>query len=37
MPGVLKNVIDSAINALTLKPAECALWLRPPKKGKPNL
>jgi hydrophobe/amphiphile efflux-1 (HAE1) family protein len=24
----------SAINALTLKPAQCALWLRPIKKGK---
>src|SRR5690606_32361326 len=24
----------SAINAVTLKPAQCALWLRPPKEKK---
>ena len=24
----------SAINAMTLKPAQCALWLRPPKERK---
>ena len=30
--------IISAINALTLKPAQCALWLRPNhEKKKPNL
>jgi hydrophobic/amphiphilic exporter-1 (mainly G- bacteria), HAE1 family len=30
--------IISAINALTLKPAQCALWLRPHQEGKkPNL
>ncbi len=29
--------IISAINALTLKPAQCALWLRPRPEKKPNL
>ncbi len=29
--------VISAINALTLKPAQCALWLRPSLKKKPNL
>ena len=30
--------VISAINALTLKPTQCALWLRPrPKEKKPNL
>jgi HAE1 family hydrophobic/amphiphilic exporter-1 len=34
---IAATAIISAINALTLKPAQCALWLRPPKKGKRNL
>ena len=29
--------VISAINALTLKPAQCALWLRPRPEKKPNL
>jgi HAE1 family hydrophobic/amphiphilic exporter-1 len=29
--------VISAINALTLKPAQCALWLRPRKEKKPNV
>ncbi|MGD0827853.1 MAG: multidrug efflux RND transporter permease subunit [Desulfobaccales bacterium] len=29
--------IISGLNALTLKPAQCALWLRPVQKGKRNL
>jgi HAE1 family hydrophobic/amphiphilic exporter-1 len=28
------TAIISAVNALTLKPAQCALWLKPPKKDK---
>jgi HAE1 family hydrophobic/amphiphilic exporter-1 len=28
--------VISAINALTLKPAQCALWLRPRSEKKPN-
>jgi len=28
--------VISAINAITLKPAQCALWLRPRKEKRPN-
>ena len=35
---IAATAVISAINALTLKPAQCALWLRPPRPGKrPNL
>jgi HAE1 family hydrophobic/amphiphilic exporter-1 len=35
---IAATAIISAINALTLKPAQCALWLRPrQEKKKPNL
>jgi HAE1 family hydrophobic/amphiphilic exporter-1 len=31
---IAATALISAINAVTLKPAQCALWLRPPKKRK---
>ncbi|MGH9174354.1 MAG: efflux RND transporter permease subunit, partial [Vicinamibacterales bacterium] len=31
---IAATALISAINALTLKPAQCALWLRPPRKRK---
>ncbi len=31
---IAATALISAINAVTLKPAQCALWLRPPKKQK---
>jgi hydrophobe/amphiphile efflux-1 (HAE1) family protein len=31
---IAATALISAINALTLKPAQCALWLRPPRKKK---
>jgi HAE1 family hydrophobic/amphiphilic exporter-1 len=31
---IAATALISAINAMTLKPAQCALWLRPPKKRK---
>ncbi len=31
---IAATAIISAINAMTLKPAQCATWLRPPKKRK---
>ncbi len=31
---IAATALLSAINALTLKPAQCALWLRPNKEGK---
>jgi len=34
---IAATAVISAINALTLKPAQCALWLRPVKKKQPNL
>jgi HAE1 family hydrophobic/amphiphilic exporter-1 len=34
---IASTAIISAINALTLKPAQCALWLRPYVKKKPNI
>src|SRR5208337_3152473 len=34
---IAATAIISAINALTLKPAQCALWLRPKGEKKPNL
>jgi len=34
---IASTAIISAINALTLKPAQCALWLRPRVEKKPNL
>ncbi len=34
---IASTAIISAINALTLKPAQCALWLRPVGSRKPNL
>jgi HAE1 family hydrophobic/amphiphilic exporter-1 len=34
---IASTAIISAINALTLKPAQCALWLRPHEKRAPNL
>ncbi|MGA8571331.1 MAG: efflux RND transporter permease subunit [Desulfobaccales bacterium] len=34
---IASTAIISAINALTLKPAQCALWLRPKSKKPPNL
>ena len=33
---ITATAIISAINALTLKPAQCALWLKPMKKNQPN-
>jgi HAE1 family hydrophobic/amphiphilic exporter-1 len=33
---IASTTIISAINALTLKPAQCALWLRPRKEKPPN-
>ncbi|MBM4300256.1 MAG: multidrug efflux RND transporter permease subunit [Deltaproteobacteria bacterium] len=34
---IAATAIISALNALTLKPAQCALWLRPHVKKEPNL
>jgi len=34
---IASTAIISAINALTLKPAQCALWLRPHQEKKANL
>ncbi len=34
---IASTAVISAINALTLKPAQCALWLRPDVEKKPNL
>ena len=34
---IASTAVISAINALTLKPAQCALWLRPHEEKKPNL
>ncbi len=34
---IASTAVISAINALTLKPAQCALWLRPRREKKPNL
>ncbi len=31
---IAATALISAINAMTLKPAQCALWLRPPKEKK---
>jgi len=31
---IAATAVISAINAVTLKPAQCALWLRPPKEKK---
>lgn len=31
---IAATALISAINAMTLKPAQCALWLRPPKQRK---
>ncbi len=33
---IAATAVISAINALTLKPAQCALWLRPPSDKEPN-
>ena len=33
---IASTAIISALNALTLKPAQCALWLRPHVKKEPN-
>jgi hydrophobic/amphiphilic exporter-1 (mainly G- bacteria), HAE1 family len=33
---IASTAVISAINALTLKPAQCALWLRPRVEKKPN-
>ncbi len=33
---IASTAVISAINALTLKPAQCALWLKPKKDKKPN-
>ncbi len=33
---IAATAVISAINALTLKPAQCALWLRPRREKKPN-
>ena len=33
---IASTAIISALNALTLKPAQCALWLRPHVEKKPN-
>jgi HAE1 family hydrophobic/amphiphilic exporter-1 len=34
---IASTAIISALNALTLKPAQCALWLRPHVEKRPNL
>ena len=34
---IASTAVISAINALTLKPAQCAMWLRPRKEKQPNL
>jgi hydrophobic/amphiphilic exporter-1 (mainly G- bacteria), HAE1 family len=34
---IASTAVISAINALTLKPAQCALWLKPRREKKPNL
>ena len=34
---IAATAVISAINALTLKPAQCALWLRPQDEEKANL
>lgn len=34
---IAATAVISAINALTLKPAQCALWLRPHVEKEPNL
>jgi len=34
---IASTAVISAINALTLKPAQCALWLRPHEEKRPNL
>jgi HAE1 family hydrophobic/amphiphilic exporter-1 len=34
---IASTAVISAINALTLKPAQCALWLKPQKDKKPNI
>jgi HAE1 family hydrophobic/amphiphilic exporter-1 len=34
---IASTAIISAINALTLKPAQCAMWLRPHVEKEPNL
>jgi HAE1 family hydrophobic/amphiphilic exporter-1 len=34
---IASTAVISAINALTLKPAQCALWLRPHVEKRPNL
>jgi HAE1 family hydrophobic/amphiphilic exporter-1 len=34
---IASTAIISALNALTLKPTQCALWLRPHVKKEPNL
>ena len=34
---IAATAIISAINAVTLKPAQCAQWLRPPKAGPKNI
>src|SRR5512143_2904041 len=33
---IASTAVISAINALTLKPAQCALWLRPRREKRPN-
>ena len=33
---IASTAVISAINALTLKPVQCAFWLKPPKKKRPN-
>jgi len=33
---IAATAVISAINAMTLKPAQCALWLRPRSEKKPN-
>ena len=33
---IAATAVISAINAMTLKPAQCALWLRPRQKKRPN-
>ena len=33
---IAATAVISAINALTLKPAQCALWLRPRREKRPN-
>ncbi len=34
---IAATAVISGINALTLKPAQCALWLRPRKERRPNI